>query len=49
MRGRPKPVEELLPEIWRVAGELKRLTEGLEEHLATHAKKEGDDARPDDR
>lgn len=45
MRGRtkPKPVEALLPDLWRVVGELKRLTEGLEESLA--AERDAKEAR----
>lgn len=45
MRGRPKTVEEILPEVWRIVGELQRLTEGLEEAVAA-ARKDSDG--PDD-
>lgn len=38
-------VEDILPEVWQVVEELKRLTEGLEESLAAaRASKKG---RPD--
>lgn len=49
MRGRPKPVEEILPEVWQVVEELKRLTEGLEKSLAAAITAEkGDADGPDD-
>lgn len=48
-RGRPEPVEEILPKVWQVIEELKRLTDGLEQSLdaATRAKKGNPDG-PDD-
>jgi hypothetical protein len=47
MRGRPKHVEEVLPELWQVLEELQRWTEGLEEQVA--ARKAEDKRRgPDD-
>lgn len=49
MRGRPEPVEDVLPDIWQVVEELKRLTEGLEKSLArARAAKKGDTSGSDD-
>lgn len=49
MRGRPKPVEEILPEIWHVIEELERLTEGLQQNVnAARAAEKGADDGPDD-
>jgi hypothetical protein len=38
-RGRAEPVEEILPRVWQVIEELKRLTEGLEQSLEAARKK----------
>lgn len=45
--SRPEPTtEDILPEVWRVVEELKRLTEGLERSLDAARKKDTDG--PDD-
>lgn len=41
MKDRPKPVEEILPQVWQVVEELKRLTEGLEKSLAAATAQKG--------
>lgn len=44
MRGRPEPTEDVLPQLWEVIDELKRITEGLAESLAAAKKGEPDAA-----